>query len=308
MKWFVAGATGVVGRRAVAALVKGGHDVTGVARSDERAATLSALGAVPVILDVFDSTEMRRVVEGHEVVCNLATHIPPISRAALPRAWAENDRIRREVSRNLVDAALATGATRYVQESIAFMYEDRGDLWIDEDVPLDPPTRGRAVVEAEAQVHRFTEGGGAGVVLRFGQFYAADASHSLAMVSLVRKRLPALPGPPGAYSPPIHGDDAGAAVAAAAQVTAGFYNVVDDEPVTREEYNRVVAASVGAKPPLLTGAAALKVGGEAGRFYGRSQRVGNARFRQAAGWAPRYPSVREGWPAVAAEMSAGPDG
>jgi hypothetical protein len=59
-------------------------------------------------------------------------------------------------ARNLVDAALETGAERFVQESIAFIYPDRGDAWIDEDVPIDPPALGRANQAAEAEAARFT--------------------------------------------------------------------------------------------------------------------------------------------------------
>lgn len=90
---------------------------------------------------------------------NLATKIPSPSQAARRSAWAENDRIRSEASRNLVEAALAAGAGRFVQESIAFIYPDCGDRWIDEDVPLDPPVIGRANQAAEAQAGRFAEAG-----------------------------------------------------------------------------------------------------------------------------------------------------
>src|SRR5712671_5919875 len=131
MRVFVAGATGVLGRRAVAALVAAGHDVTGVARSPAKADLVGALGATPVEASLFDPDALRAAVAGHDAVCNLATHIPPPARAANPRAWEENTRIRTEGSGNLVDSALAAGATVYVQESIAFLYGDHGDAVID---------------------------------------------------------------------------------------------------------------------------------------------------------------------------------
>ena len=138
-KIFVAGATGVLGRRAVKQLVEAGHDVTGVARTPEKAELVRSLGATPVTVDLFDAGAVKEAVAGHDVVMNLATHIPPLSKAPLPGAWNENNRIRSEASRNLVDAALAAGAARYIQEAIAFMYPDSGDAWIDEDKPLDVP-------------------------------------------------------------------------------------------------------------------------------------------------------------------------
>jgi len=126
MKVFVTGGTGVVGTRAVPALVGAGHDVTAVARSEAKAALVRSMGAVPVTVDLFDAGAVGAAVEGHEAVLHLATNIPPMARAARSKAWVINERLRREASNHLVDAALATGATRYVQESICFPYLDQG--------------------------------------------------------------------------------------------------------------------------------------------------------------------------------------
>jgi 2-alkyl-3-oxoalkanoate reductase len=127
MKVFVAGATGVLGRRAVGQLVEAGHAVTGVARSEEKAALVRKWGVEPVEVDLFNLPAVTAAVDGHGVVINLATKIPSPSHAARRSAWAENDRIRSEASRNLVEAALAAGVGRFVQESIAFLYPDCGD-------------------------------------------------------------------------------------------------------------------------------------------------------------------------------------
>ena len=166
MKVFVTGGTGVVGTRAIPALVADGHEVTALARSTEKAASVRALGATPVEVDLFDADAVKAAVVGHDAVANLATSIPPLWKAAGKNAWDLNDRIRREGSAILVDAALAAGADRFVQESIAFPYVDNGDGWIDEDHAIDNtlgPFRGSGV--AEAQAARFTTEGGVGVVL-----------------------------------------------------------------------------------------------------------------------------------------------
>src|SRR3954471_18375841 len=122
MRVFVAGSTGVIGHRAVRALVAAGHEVTAAVRSPAKAALARSLGATAVEVSIFDPDALRAAVAGHDAVCNLATHIPSLARAADPRSWDENNRIRTKGSRNLVDAALAAGATTYVQESIAFLY------------------------------------------------------------------------------------------------------------------------------------------------------------------------------------------
>lgn len=299
MKIFVAGATGVLGRRAVVELVEAGHAVTGIARTDEKARQLRADGVTPVTVDLFDAAAIKAAVDGHEVVANLATHIPNLSRAALPGAWSENDRIRADGSRNLVDAALATGADRYIQESIAFLYSDGGEAWLDEETPIDLPPLGRSTLDAEAQARRLAESGGTGVVLRFGQFYAPEAAHTIAMAKMVRRRLAPAVGDPDGYAPTIHADDAASAVVAALQAPSGTYNVTDDEPLTKREFGRVVADAFGLKPPRMMPKTLVKAGGAKINYLARSHRVSNRRFKEATGWSPRYPSVREGWPAIA---------
>lgn len=276
---------------------------TGVARSAEKAALVRGMGAQPVYVDLFDPVAVRAAVDAHDVVVNLATKIPPPSRAVFTRAWAQNNRLRTQASRNLVDASLETGVQRFVQESIAFIYPDSGDRWIDEDVPLDPPALGRTSQVAEAEASRFTRAGRAGVVLRFGQLYAADAVHTISMVRMARRRMPALPGPKGAYGPAIAAEDAAAGVVAALGAPAGVWNVTDDEPLTRAAYNRAVAEALGVKPPYGTGTVLLRLSPNT-RFYLRSLRVSNRRFKAATGWSPRYPDAAAGWRAMVAEMPA----
>jgi nucleoside-diphosphate-sugar epimerase len=302
VKVFVAGATGVVGRRAVASLVSGGHSVTGVARSREKRALVEKLGAAPTEVDLFDASAVRTAVDGHDVVINLATKIPPLAKAMLPGAWDENNRIRSEVSINLADACLATSATRFIQESLAFMYPDRGDEWIDEDVPVDPPKFASSTLTAEAAAQKVTDGGGLGVVLRFGQFYAPDAAHTITWVSMAKKGISPFAGPPEAYFPLVHADDAGSAVAAALTAPAGIYNVTDDEPLRYSEMAEALAAPLDVSKLRFPPAPVVKLGGAKASMLMRSQRVSNRRFRGAAAWEPRFGNARDGFDAVVKEI------
>lgn len=304
MKIFVAGATGVVGRRAVDRLIEAGHDVTGVARSPAKAAQLRRQGATPVTVDLFDAAAVKEAVAGHQVVINLATHIPPMSQAALPRAWAENDRIRTEVSRNLVDAALAAGSARYIQESISFLYEDAGDGWVTEQSPMQVPAYTRSTQVAEAEAARFAGEGGVGVVLRFALFYGPDSHGTLDMLRLAAHRLPPAPGAAASFISSIATDDAATAVVAALAVPSGTYNVADDEPVTRGEFGGVVATALGVRPPRQGLSVMARAAGSKTELLMRSQRVANGAFREASGWAPAFPSVREGLPATVAAVRA----
>lgn len=171
MKVFVAGATGAIGRHAVPALVRAGHEVTALARTPEKAALLSKRGATPIMLSIFDRAALTNTFCGHHSVVNLATAIPPTWKFMQTKLWAENDRVRTEGSAAIVDAAIEAGVFRVVQESVSMLYRDGSDDWIDEDWPTDNFPMAHANHAAEASANRFTAAGGVGVVLRFGWFY-----------------------------------------------------------------------------------------------------------------------------------------
>jgi nucleoside-diphosphate-sugar epimerase len=295
MKVFVTGGTGVVGTRAVPALVAAGHEVSAVARTADKAALVRSMGAAPVTVDLFDREAVKRAVVGHEAVVHLATNIPPLSRSARTKAWAANERVRTEGSANLVDAALAAGVGRYVQESICYPYLDQGASWITEESPLLHDGVFVGAGHAEASTARFTEKGGVGVVLRFGQFHGPGSSHVEAFNAMARRRINPFVGPPDAYCSFIHADDAGSAVAAALEVPAGTYNVVDDQPLTRLEAGQALAEAVGAKrlhlPPALLRSTVLR----SAKPLMKSLRVSNAKLKSASGWTPRHPSIRGSW-------------
>jgi nucleoside-diphosphate-sugar epimerase len=293
MRIFVTGATGVIGRPTVERLVAAGHEVTAVARSDEAAAVLTGLGASPVRVDLFDRPAVFDAVRGHEAVVNLATHIPVGRAAARREAWALNDRLRTEASAHLVDAAIAAGAAVFVQESVAFLYADAGAGLLDESAPLGESAVTPSVIAAEANADRFTAAAGRGIVLRFGGFHDHRSEHTRVMLRAARNGISLDIGRPDAYFPIIAVDDAADAVVAAVDAApAGTYNVVDDEPMTHREQIRVWADVLGRKVRPLPAATARLVP-MAAALATRSMRVSNRRFREATGWRPRHPSLRE---------------
>lgn len=298
MRIFVTGATGVIGRRVVPQLVAAGHEVTAIGRTPEKRQRLVALGATAADVDLFDPRALRRSIPGHDVVVNLATKIPPSSRAFLPGAWRENDRIRRVASHNLVEAALVTGVQRFVQESFAPIYRDSGDVWIDERTPVKPARYNAGVLEAEAATERFTRAGRTGVVLRFALFYGADSGYTIDTIRSVRKGWAPVFGAPSAFLSSISHDDAATAVVAALQLRAGRYNVVDDEPVRRREFFDSLAAALRVAPPKFPPVWVAKLAGSLGETLSRSLRISNRKLKGESDWRPAVPSVRHGWPAV----------
>ena len=295
MKVFVTGATGAIGRFVIPELVRNGHEVTALARTDEKAAQLEQQGARPMRVSLFDEAALHAAFGGHDAVCNLATAIPPIAKSARLKNWTENDHIRRDGSAAVVNAALSAGVGRVVQESITFMYPDRGEEWIDESVPIDWPLLGQAVAAAETNAARFTEEGGTGVVLRFGLFYGAGSDNTAQFLMAARRHIGPVAGPGGAYQSSIHLQDAASAVTAALTLPSGTYNVTDDEPLTKKDYARALGAAVGKRPWLRFPGRLISAAGNKADFMRRSQRVSNGAIKSASAWAPKYPSAREGW-------------
>jgi nucleoside-diphosphate-sugar epimerase len=154
MRIFVAGATGVIGVRLVPLLVDAGHSVAGMTRSPSKADDVRALGATPVVCDVFDADELVRAVVAFEpeMVMHQLTDLPD-NVEELASFHPRNDRIRTEGTRNLLTAATAAGAgrpVRFIAQSIAWR----------------PPGREEVVDEHERLV---LDAGG--VVVRYGQLY-----------------------------------------------------------------------------------------------------------------------------------------
>lgn len=299
LRIFVAGGTGVIGRRVVPALVSAGHRVSVASRSVEGDARLVRQGASPVAVDLYNLEDVRRAVGQQDVVINLATHIPSgLTKMMLPWAWRENDRVRREVSANLAGAAQSGGADCFIQESFAPIYEDGGDQWIDESCALRPARYNRSVIDAERSANKFTKHGGRGVVLRFAYFYGPDSDATREMIGMVKRGFSPLPGAPNAYFSSVSHDDAAAAVVAAIHVPAGTYNVSDDEPLTRREWVDSLATTLGVKSPSALPGWLVKVGGSMTELFARSQRISSRKLRQTSDWHPATPSIRDAWPAL----------
>ena len=290
MRIFLTGATGVIGRRALPALLERGHSITAPARTAEKRAALNSLGVNAIACDLFDPVAVRRAVEGHQVIINLVTSIPRGSRALLPWAWKENSRIRKEVSANLSAAAREGGAERFIQESFAPVYPDNGDRWIDERVPLSPVAYNRTVLDAERAAAQFGEKGTA-IVLRFAFFHGPNDLFTETVIKSVKRGWLPLPGKPEAYVSLVAHDDAARAVVAALEIPAGVYNVVENEPRTRRQLGEHVATALGVKPPKLMPAWISRLMGSAGEMLGRSERISCRKLRETGKWRAEVDSL-----------------
>ncbi len=217
MKVFLAGATGVVGRRLAVLLRRAGHEVAGTTRSEAKAAALRAIGAIPVLVDAYDADKLKLAVYAvqPDVIIHQLTDLPPvIDPKTLPAALEANARLRIMGTRNLVDAALTNNVRRVIAQSIAFAYAP-GPEPLTEDQPINPAQTG--VIALERAVTQTP--GIEGIVLRYGRFYGPGTWTEV-------------PNGTG----PLHVDAAAqAALLALTTGTGGIYNIAEDDGAVSSE-------------------------------------------------------------------------
>ena len=278
---FVSGATGVLGRATVPQLLSSGHTVRALSRGEGNDAAIRALGAEPVRGDLFDPDSLRQAVAGADAIFHLATRIPPSSDLRRRSAWVENDRIRAEGTKNLVDAALATGAQVFVYPSFAFVYPDSGDAWIDAvSTPVAPTDILLSTIAAEREVARFAESGGRGISLRLGALYGSDLASTREQLKLARRGISVFGSPLEAFTPTIWiGDAASALVAALDRAPSGLFDIIDDEPVRQRQLKTALAQAAGRRRTLSLPAWIVRMmAGPAAELFTRSLRISNRRF------------------------------
>jgi nucleoside-diphosphate-sugar epimerase len=214
MRLLVTGGSGVLGSALLPLAQATGHRVSAPA-SDE--------------LDLFEPLAVRSACEGIDAILHLATRIRPLEELDKPEAWRENDRLRADASRILVDAALASSVGVYVQPTVTFVYPHGQPATEETPVGEVSPILRSALV-AEQQAARFAQAGRRGVVLRLGLLDGPGTGHAHPVSSL------------GAT---LHVEDAARALLAALTIPSGIYNVCrDGERVSNERFS----ATAGWRP------------------------------------------------------------
>jgi 2-alkyl-3-oxoalkanoate reductase len=308
MRVLVVGGSGAIGRALVPALLARGHEVAGVVRSEEGGTWVANQGAEPFIADALDASAMMACFERFrpEAVAHQLTALTAaVDLRDFDAVFAKTNVLRTRGTDNLIAAARHVAVRRFVAQSFCgWPYARVGGAVKTEDDPLDPnpPAAFRGTLDAirylESAVTRAT--GLNGISLRYGGFYGPGTSLSAngAIIDQVRRRRFPIVGTGGGIWSFIHiADAASATVAALENEAMGVFNVVDDEPAPVAAWLPVLAAVVGAKPPLRLPA-----------FLGRLvlphhlyvvmteiRGASNARFKQTFAWRPAWPTWREGF-------------
>ena len=255
------------------------------------------------MLDLLDARAVRRAVleSRPEAIVHQATALANVKFSrSLDKTFVKTNQLRTKGTDALLAAAREAGVRRFVAQSFAsYRYIRAGGPIKTEDDPLDPtpPPNTQQTWAAMTYLDRAVSDFG-GIALRYGGFYGADDD---GWAELVRKRWFPIVGDGGGMISWIHLEDAAAATVLALDHDGpAIYNIVDDEPAPVREWLPVLAQSVGAEPPrrLPTWLARLLVG-EAAVVMGTEVRgASNAKAKRELGWALRYPSWRQGFPAV----------
>jgi nucleoside-diphosphate-sugar epimerase len=300
VKIFIAGATGVLGRRVIPLLLADGHEVLGASRRPENRALLEKLGAAARDVDVLAPDSVLRATEGVDAILHLATAIPTGARTSV-KDWAPNDRLRIEGTRALTAAAAKHGVKLYLQQSVLFLMGDHGDDWVDEDTP--PPAKQAPTIASSVEMERIVAASGVpALTLRLGNFYGAETDHTKMLLTMLRRGRMRVLGNGRNYWSLIHVEDAAAAVAAGVRCgKPGLFHVCDDEPWRQRDVIARVAELAGAKMPGSIPGFVVRLGaGAPVRPVLHSIRSRNARAKAALGWAPKFPTPREGYREVVA--------
>jgi nucleoside-diphosphate-sugar epimerase len=299
MRVFVAGGTGVIGRRLVPQLVARGHQVTATTTSAAKLGLLERLGAEGIVMDGLDAASVGEAVAVarpdsivHQMTALSAAHSgKPNPRKPGP-FFAATNRLRSEGIDHLLAAAEATGVSHVVAQSHASMNGLRSGGWVKtEEDPLEELDGTKAITHLEEAVVR-----AGGAVLRYGGFYGPGAHDD--QIHLVRKRLLPIIGGGTGYVSWVHVDDAAnATILAVEQKARGVFNIVDDEPAPVRVWLPYLAECVGAKPPRRVPAwlARLLAGEMAVGVMTQGRGFANAKAKRELGWELRYPSWRQGF-------------
>jgi nucleoside-diphosphate-sugar epimerase len=299
MRVFVAGGSGVIGRRLVPQLVARGHEVTATTTSAGKLGLLAHLGAEGVVMDGLDAASVGEAVAAAQpdTIVNQMTGLseahagkPNLRKAG--RFFATTNRLRSEGVDHVLAAAGATGVSHLVTQGHASMNGERKGGWVKiEEDPLEVIEGTKAINHLEEVVVR-----AGGAILRYGAIYGPGANDDA--VKLVRKRMFPLVGGGTGYVSWVHVDDAASAtVLAVEQKAKGLFNIVDDEPAPVSEWLPYLAECARAKPPWRVPAwlARLLAGEMVVGMMTEGRGFSNAKAKRELGWELRYPSWRLGF-------------
>ena len=298
MRILLAGASGVFGRVLTPALIAAGHEVVGITRGPEGVRVIEGMGAGAVVADVMDRDNLLAAVEERHFDA-VISQLTALKRAPMRNKDMDLTNALRTVgTENLMAAAKAVGATRFLTQSMIFGYGygDQGAAPLTEDAFFGPSPRKAFARHGQAMLRNeqiaFSEPGVEGIALRYGLFYGGPATNAY-VEYLQNGKLPIVKAGTNSF---IHLADAASATVAALERGKGgeAYNVVDDTPAPFADVTLEIAKEFRTKTPRTVPAWVTKPMPYLNAFITGRWIVSNAKAKEDLGWQPQYPSFREG--------------
>lgn len=305
MKVFVFGGTGFIGSRVVKRLVKNGHDVSSLARSQEKAMFLKQLGASSKIGDLNRKETIRDAIEGSEVIVNLSnpSFLGRIGERKLRTLSQQNFNL----IRNLLDAVAEVGNIPIILTEGTLAYGDSGSNWMNETSPYDLKGYARIGTLSVPYVQRVAKEKSLSIIkLLPGGVYGAGSWFKESVYALMKKGWFRTFGDGRNILSYVHVDDVAEAYRLAVEKLpiGESLAIVDDEPCKTVDFANCVAKQMG--KPLIKSLPKWFANIIAGSVVVESLtincKVRNAKAKKELGWKLRYPTYREGIPATLEEI------
>jgi nucleoside-diphosphate-sugar epimerase len=247
---FVTGGSGFIGGHLVERLVREGHQVRALARSEASADRVAELGAEPVRGDIGDRASLAAAAHGAEVAFHLAAQLGEWG------AWEDFERGNVEGTRNVLDACAEAGVRRFVHcGTEAALMAGEPLVHVDESAPLRPDSRApypATKARAEQAVRDANSQNFEAVILRPRFVWGkGDTTLLPEMVATVEAGKWAWVGGGGNVTDTTHVDNVveGLLLAAEKGRPGEAYFVTDGERVTFREFVTAMMRTQGVEPP-----------------------------------------------------------
>ena len=287
MRVFVTGASGWIGSHTVPELVAAGHEVVGLARSDDSARAVEALGAAPHRGSLDDLGSLRAGAQGADAVVHLAFKHDFSD-------YAGAGRTERAVVQGFVDELAGSGRSLLLASGLAgapgtLLTENDPSAFAGPDAPRGG-SEGLALDAAEQGVRS--------VALRFSATVhgAGDHGFTAELARIARERgVSGYVGDGSSRWPAVHVSDAGRLVALALdKAPAGsVVHAVAEEGVASREIAEAVGRAVGVPAVSVDPAGAAEHFGWLGAFWAMDIAASSAATRELLGWEPTGPTLLE---------------
>jgi nucleoside-diphosphate-sugar epimerase len=276
MKVFVTGGSGYIGQATIAALRRGGHEVTALVRGEHGTQAVAGLGATPVVGTLADLGVLRDAAASADGVIHLASARGP-----------EAGQTDRDAAAAMQDGA---GTSPYVHTGGTWIYGNTRGL-VTEDTPPAPPPIVAWRLDNEKQVLARATSGGRPVVVMPGIVYGKAAGLiSQFLIEPARdRRVVHYIGDGANHWSLVHVDDIAELYALALSAPAGsVYAGVTHTALTMAEV--AGAASRAAGCPGRTAPVSLEQAhaemGPVADAFALDQQIDSARARRELGWNP----------------------